>query len=194
MGPQPKRCHHCKSVDHLIADCPSRSEKKNNKEKSTNNNNNDDCCCDNNKDLRHTVHLGKVLLVKEEDDDEDDEDVQLHDHRINCSSSPASSCSSPLGKRELMWFLSLTNILKTLHRAHLYTNRWLKIARVNLKKLIKMCDLINFMAITSSGTKYCTDVAERISKWSLTCRSWSWLSWYKKKTFYRIWYFKMILF
>lgn len=24
MGPQPKRCHHCKSTDHLIADCPGR--------------------------------------------------------------------------------------------------------------------------------------------------------------------------
>ncbi|XP_015788739.1 putative uncharacterized protein DDB_G0272516 isoform X1 [Tetranychus urticae] len=22
MGPQPKKCHHCKAVDHLIADCP----------------------------------------------------------------------------------------------------------------------------------------------------------------------------
>lgn len=137
LGPQPKRCHHCKSVDHLIADCPSRSEKKNNKEKSTNNNNNDDCCCDNNKDLRHTVHLGKVLLVKEEDDDEDDEDVQLHDHRINCSSSPASSCSSPLGKRELVWFLSLMNILKTLQRARLYTNRWVKITKNTFKEVNK---------------------------------------------------------
>lgn len=28
MGPQPKRCHHCKSEDHLIADCPTRKEKK----------------------------------------------------------------------------------------------------------------------------------------------------------------------
>lgn len=28
MGPQPKRCHHCKSADHLIADCPLREEKK----------------------------------------------------------------------------------------------------------------------------------------------------------------------
>jgi hypothetical protein len=28
MGPQPKRCHHCKSEEHLIADCPSRPEKK----------------------------------------------------------------------------------------------------------------------------------------------------------------------
>lgn len=24
MGPQPKRCHHCKSTEHLIADCPNR--------------------------------------------------------------------------------------------------------------------------------------------------------------------------
>lgn len=27
MGPQPKRCHHCKSQDHLIADCPARSDR-----------------------------------------------------------------------------------------------------------------------------------------------------------------------
>lgn len=27
MGPQPKRCHNCKSEDHLIADCPSRPER-----------------------------------------------------------------------------------------------------------------------------------------------------------------------
>ncbi|KAF2902535.1 hypothetical protein ILUMI_03652, partial [Ignelater luminosus] len=27
LGPQPKRCHHCKSEDHLIADCPSRTER-----------------------------------------------------------------------------------------------------------------------------------------------------------------------
>ncbi|XP_066938462.1 protein lin-28 homolog isoform X2 [Macrobrachium rosenbergii] len=27
MGPQPKRCHYCKSEDHLIADCPQRPEK-----------------------------------------------------------------------------------------------------------------------------------------------------------------------
>ncbi|XP_045471079.1 protein lin-28 homolog isoform X2 [Harmonia axyridis] len=26
LGPQPKRCHACKSVDHLIADCPSKTE------------------------------------------------------------------------------------------------------------------------------------------------------------------------
>ncbi len=26
-GPLPKRCHHCKSHDHLIADCPVRPEK-----------------------------------------------------------------------------------------------------------------------------------------------------------------------
>ncbi|BET01198.1 'Cold-shock' DNA-Hypothetical protein domain [Nesidiocoris tenuis] len=24
LGPQPKRCHHCKSEDHLIAECPTR--------------------------------------------------------------------------------------------------------------------------------------------------------------------------
>ncbi|XP_073980265.1 protein lin-28 homolog isoform X2 [Rhodnius prolixus] len=24
LGPQPKRCHHCKSEEHLIADCPTR--------------------------------------------------------------------------------------------------------------------------------------------------------------------------
>lgn len=27
MGPQPKRCHNCKSEDHLIADCPQRKDK-----------------------------------------------------------------------------------------------------------------------------------------------------------------------
>ncbi|GLG95460.1 Protein lin-28 homolog [Gryllus bimaculatus] len=27
MGPQPKRCHHCKSEEHLIADCPTRPER-----------------------------------------------------------------------------------------------------------------------------------------------------------------------
>ncbi|XP_055686682.1 protein lin-28 homolog [Lutzomyia longipalpis] len=26
MGPQPKKCHHCKSEDHLIADCPEKSD------------------------------------------------------------------------------------------------------------------------------------------------------------------------
>ncbi|XP_037961473.2 protein lin-28 homolog isoform X1 [Plutella xylostella] len=28
IGPQPKRCHNCKSEDHLIADCPVKEEKK----------------------------------------------------------------------------------------------------------------------------------------------------------------------
>jgi protein lin-28 len=28
MGPQPKRCHHCKASDHLIADCPKLEEKR----------------------------------------------------------------------------------------------------------------------------------------------------------------------
>ncbi|XP_077541339.1 protein lin-28 homolog isoform X4 [Haemaphysalis longicornis] len=28
MGPQPKRCHQCKSADHLIADCPLREDKR----------------------------------------------------------------------------------------------------------------------------------------------------------------------
>lgn len=28
MGPQPKRCHSCKSEDHLIADCPARPERR----------------------------------------------------------------------------------------------------------------------------------------------------------------------
>ncbi|KAL3243565.1 hypothetical protein MRX96_020162 [Rhipicephalus microplus] len=28
MGPQPKRCHQCKSTEHLIADCPQREDKK----------------------------------------------------------------------------------------------------------------------------------------------------------------------
>ncbi|XP_060517824.1 protein lin-28 homolog [Cylas formicarius] len=27
MGPQPKRCHNCKSEGHLIADCPTRQER-----------------------------------------------------------------------------------------------------------------------------------------------------------------------
>lgn len=27
LGPQPKRCHHCKSEVHLIADCPARQKK-----------------------------------------------------------------------------------------------------------------------------------------------------------------------
>lgn len=27
LGPQPKRCHNCKSEDHLVADCPSRTER-----------------------------------------------------------------------------------------------------------------------------------------------------------------------
>lgn len=27
MGPQPKRCHNCRSEDHLIADCPTRVER-----------------------------------------------------------------------------------------------------------------------------------------------------------------------
>ncbi|XP_013781935.1 protein lin-28 homolog, partial [Limulus polyphemus] len=26
LGPQPKKCHHCKSEEHLIADCPFRDE------------------------------------------------------------------------------------------------------------------------------------------------------------------------
>ncbi|XP_077488198.1 protein lin-28 homolog isoform X3 [Amblyomma americanum] len=28
MGPQPKRCHQCKSAEHLIADCPQREDKR----------------------------------------------------------------------------------------------------------------------------------------------------------------------
>lgn len=28
LGPQPKRCHNCKSEDHLIADCPLKTEVK----------------------------------------------------------------------------------------------------------------------------------------------------------------------
>ncbi|XP_044766294.1 protein lin-28 homolog [Coccinella septempunctata] len=28
LGPQPKRCHNCSSEDHLIADCPSKTEQK----------------------------------------------------------------------------------------------------------------------------------------------------------------------
>ncbi|KAK9751514.1 Zinc knuckle [Popillia japonica] len=37
LGPQPKRCHNCKSEDHLIADCPLRTELK----KDTQNDNNE---------------------------------------------------------------------------------------------------------------------------------------------------------
>ncbi len=29
LGPMPKRCHHCKSEDHLIAECPHRFNKNN---------------------------------------------------------------------------------------------------------------------------------------------------------------------
>ncbi|KAL1139179.1 hypothetical protein AAG570_009238, partial [Ranatra chinensis] len=29
LGPQPKRCHHCKSEGHLIAECPTRDRKRN---------------------------------------------------------------------------------------------------------------------------------------------------------------------
>lgn len=28
LGPQPKKCHHCKATEHLIADCPLRDEKR----------------------------------------------------------------------------------------------------------------------------------------------------------------------
>ncbi|XP_045027599.1 protein lin-28 homolog [Daphnia magna] len=28
MGPQPKRCHQCKAEDHLISECPSKSERR----------------------------------------------------------------------------------------------------------------------------------------------------------------------
>ncbi|XP_074034699.1 protein lin-28 homolog [Leptinotarsa decemlineata] len=27
LGPQPKRCHNCKSEDHLVADCPTRTDR-----------------------------------------------------------------------------------------------------------------------------------------------------------------------
>lgn len=27
QGSQPKRCHHCKNEDHLVADCPGKAEK-----------------------------------------------------------------------------------------------------------------------------------------------------------------------
>ncbi|XP_053206849.1 uncharacterized protein LOC128391037 isoform X2 [Panonychus citri] len=33
MDPQPKKCHHCKAADHLIADCPAKDVKKNKKNK-----------------------------------------------------------------------------------------------------------------------------------------------------------------
>ncbi|XP_035210314.1 protein lin-28 homolog [Stegodyphus dumicola] len=115
MGPQPKRCHHCKSVDHLIADCPAKEEgkKKTPSDPSSNkcSNNNDNCCDNkNNGDLveesiHHTICLGKGNSFKTllDNEEEDDEDVQLHDHRINCSSSPASSCGtgSSFEKRDL---------------------------------------------------------------------------------------------
>ena len=32
LGPQPKRCHHCKASDHLIADCTKLIEKRNKKQ------------------------------------------------------------------------------------------------------------------------------------------------------------------
>ncbi|XP_021200993.1 protein lin-28 homolog isoform X2 [Helicoverpa armigera] len=35
IGPQPKRCHNCKSEDHLIADCPVKVEKKKDEGKSS---------------------------------------------------------------------------------------------------------------------------------------------------------------
>ncbi|EFA04440.2 protein lin-28 homolog isoform X1 [Tribolium castaneum] len=41
MGPQPKRCHNCKSEDHLIADCPTRVERPKKPEKSEHNGNED---------------------------------------------------------------------------------------------------------------------------------------------------------
>ncbi|KFM83491.1 Protein lin-28-like protein, partial [Stegodyphus mimosarum] len=36
LGPQPKRCHHCKSADHLIADCPQRETKEKGSQAKTN--------------------------------------------------------------------------------------------------------------------------------------------------------------
>lgn len=30
QGPQPKKCHHCKATEHLIADCPKRKTNNNN--------------------------------------------------------------------------------------------------------------------------------------------------------------------
>ncbi|XP_076372445.1 protein lin-28 homolog isoform X2 [Tachypleus tridentatus] len=36
LGPQPKRCHHCKAVEHLIADCPQREDKKKGNNSSSN--------------------------------------------------------------------------------------------------------------------------------------------------------------
>ncbi|GBN51117.1 hypothetical protein AVEN_241362-1, partial [Araneus ventricosus] len=65
MGPQPKRCHNCKSVDHLIADCPTRQEGTSGKKKSSTTNNNNNSCDNKNNDddddpLCHTAvhHLG----------------------------------------------------------------------------------------------------------------------------------------
>lgn len=52
MGPQPKRCHHCKSSDHLIADCPMREEKRS-KSKPLNGDVDDNC-----KESNHTSETG----------------------------------------------------------------------------------------------------------------------------------------
>lgn len=38
LGPQPKRCHNCKSEDHLIADCPNRTEQQIKDENNSNGN------------------------------------------------------------------------------------------------------------------------------------------------------------
>lgn len=38
QGPQPKKCHHCKAFEHLIADCPLREEKKSKKMNCTDSN------------------------------------------------------------------------------------------------------------------------------------------------------------
>ncbi|KAG8189650.1 hypothetical protein JTE90_018499 [Oedothorax gibbosus] len=89
MGPQPKRCHSCKSADHLIADCPAKEDAK----KTANSINNNSNCCDNKNDENAIITTFKAILVN---DESEDEDVQLHDHRINCSSSPASSCAGDL--------------------------------------------------------------------------------------------------
>ncbi|XP_071052595.1 protein lin-28 homolog [Onthophagus taurus] len=37
LGPQPKKCHNCKSVDHLIADCPKKSDEKKPKKETSQN-------------------------------------------------------------------------------------------------------------------------------------------------------------
>ena len=41
MGPMPKRCHNCKSEDHLIEECPTLPDEKKRPQKELNNGNDD---------------------------------------------------------------------------------------------------------------------------------------------------------